>query len=178
MSLATLADIVAARAENWGATPRGEEVARYKGAGHAGRAAPASSDPATEWVGKILNYIPGEAAVLWTAIAGMIATSAPPASPTLKLGLVVAVAFIASVLTWVVGHQKQRRNHGTVSCWVSFRAGYYEILAAGIAFFAWATAMPGSWCDFGSNSVWPLVIVAFPTVLIGAFAVLLNRDGN
>ncbi len=183
MSVMALAGIVANRAGDWGThdrvrQPAPDEVVRYRGARRTpSRAAPAQRDQSlADFAAKIVKYIPTDVAILWSAVAGSIATLNPPMPGNTKLALVVGLSIMAAFLTWVGGHIKQRSNASQVSAWISFRAGYYEILAAGVAFFMWATAMPGAWFDFGPNPWAPIVLVGTTTAVIGGLAVLLNRE--
>lgn len=59
----------------------------------------------------------------------------------------------------------------------SLWAGLYEIIAAPVALFIWATAMPDSWFDGGKYGHFgPTALVGVSTILIGGVAVVLNRN--
>jgi hypothetical protein len=132
---------------------------------------------AADLLGTIGKYIPTDVSALWIAVAGGIATVSPPVASTTKFNLAILVAVLAALATWALGHGKLHATHPDVNLIDSLLAGLYEILAAGVAFFIWATAMPGSWYDFGPNAAYmPLLLVGAATIVIGGVAVLLDRD--
>lgn len=92
------------------------------------------------------------------------------------------VALLAAFATWVVGHRKARDKAAQdgfprPNAFATLKGGWYEIAAAAVAFFAWATAMPGSWAEWGRNIVWgPALTVFTVSLIIGGAATLLDRD--
>ena len=87
------------------------------------------------------------------------------------------IALVAAFSTWVLGHKLARESDPGADPIKTLKAGWFEIIAAPIAFFTWATAMPGSWYDYGANAIFvPALQVALVTLVIGGLATLLNRD--
>jgi hypothetical protein len=135
---------------------------------------------AEELLRTIGAYIPTEVTTAYVAVAGGMATLKDLPSRT-RLLVAVGVAILSVFVTWTLGHRaagnkavaegKARRT-----ALHTFREGWYEILAAGVAFFTWATAMPSSWVEWGANMVWaPALLVFAASVVIGGLGVLFNR---
>lgn len=126
-------------------------------------------------------YIPTEVTTAYIAAAGGIATIPGGLGQRKLLLLACAVAALASFGTWVIGHRKVRaeaasRTVPAPNAFTTFATAWFEILTAGVAFFAWATAMPGSWFDWGVNVVWgPALLVFIVSIVVGGIATLLNR---
>ena len=127
-------------------------------------------------------YIPTEITTAYVAAAGGIATIPGGFGRRRLLLIAVGVALLSSFATWVVGHRKARaqapaQGMPPPSALQTLRAGWFEIVMAAVAFFAWATAMPGSWYAWGENVVWaPALLVFVVSLLVGGLATLLNRD--
>ncbi|HEX5723812.1 MAG TPA: hypothetical protein VFX98_00010 [Longimicrobiaceae bacterium] len=118
----------------------------------------------------------------YVAAAGGIATIDGGLPRRTLLIIAVSVAVLSAFATWVIGHRKAREaaQAGGInppSAFTTLQAGWFEIGAAAVAFFAWATAMPESWLSWGRNVVWgPALMVFALSVLIGGVATLLNRN--
>jgi hypothetical protein len=124
-------------------------------------------------------YIPTDVTTLWIAAAGGMATLTPQPPQQQKLFFIVVMALAAGFATWVIGHRALTSEYPsrTIKPIESLRYGWYEIPAAGVGFFVWATAMPASWYEFGTNAIFvPGLWVGIATFLIGGLATLLNRD--
>lgn len=135
-----------------------------------------------ELLSTIGAYIPTEVTTAYVAAAGGIATLAPPLEGRIKFALAIAVALVSGFLTWVIGHRKavakaKESNVPLPSPVATLARGWYEIGAAVVAFFAWATAVSPSWYVWGNNVAYgPALLVFIVSVLIGGGATLLNRD--
>src|SRR2546429_389252 len=104
----------------------------------------------------------------------------PSLSTDARRTVAVIASIVAAFVMWVVGHRAAvaatRAGQPLPNALATLRAGWYEVITAGLALFIWATAMPGSWWDWGSNAVWlPAAVVALASILIGGIARLLNR---
>lgn len=124
-------------------------------------------------------YIPTDVTALYVPIAaGMVAAET---SDKTKHIVAIGVAVLAAFTAWVLAHRaavaaaaaagKSPPNAGQTA-----KAGWFEILAAGVALYIWALAMPGSWVHFGKGELWlPALIVGAASAIIGGIATLLNR---
>lgn len=135
---------------------------------------------ARELLATIGRYIPTDVTTLYVAAAGGMATLSGLTSDD-KRNVAIVVAVLAAFAQWVIGHieaqrEAQKGGKPAPNPINTLLAGWYEILAAGVALFIWATAMPGSWWDWGNNVVWlPGLIVGIASIVIGGLATLLNR---
>jgi hypothetical protein len=167
MSVARMSSTVARRA-----LPRPAEKAAAAGSG----------PTAQQLLANIGAYIPTDVTTAYVAAAGGIATLEGGLTRRTLLIIAGVVAVLSAFATWVIGHRKARKaakaqNIPQPGAFTSLRAGWYEIGAAAVAFFAWATAMPGSWLSWGRNVVWgPALMVFIVALVIGGIATLLNRD--
>ena len=125
-------------------------------------------------------YIPTDVATMYIPIAaGMVA--AEEAAST-KRKVAIGAALVAALVTWGLAHRTARKaaenaRTSAPNALRTLRAGWYEIVVAGGAFWIWAWAMPGSWHDFGKRQWWlPAVVVGGASLLIGVIATLTNRD--
>lgn len=166
MPIATLSRIVAKRS-----LPRPAVVKRTG----------ASGPTAEQLLTTIGAYIPTEVTTAYVAVAGGMATIEAGVPVRTRLLIAIGVTVLASFAAWIIGHRqavKKAAEDGVPvpSALHSLGAGWYEIAAAGIAFFAWAAAMPSSWVGWGANVVYAPALLVFATSLvIGGLAVLLNR---
>ena len=124
-------------------------------------------------------YIPSDITAMYVPIAaGLVAAES---SGSTKRGVAIGVAILAAFATWVLAHRAAREaaknaSKPTPNALETLRAGWYEILAALVAFLIWAWAMPGSWKDFDKDQFWlPALVVGGASVLIGGVATLLDR---
>lgn len=127
-------------------------------------------------------YIPTEVTTAYVAAAGGIATIPGGLRRRNLVLIAVGVALLSSFATWVIGHRKARaeamkQKVPPPPALTTLRAGWFEIIMAGVAFFAWGTAMPGSWFSWGQNVIWaPGLLVFVMSLGVGGLATLLNRD--
>jgi len=145
-------------------------------AGAAGQPS-ASSD----LVATIGAYIPTEVTTAYIAVAGGIATLDPPMAHSYRFWIGAGVALVAGFLTWVAA-QKKAVAAATAAgaplprARATLRAGWFEVVAAVVACFAWVTAVSPSWFDWGRNVVYaPALMVFVVSSVIGGAAVLLHR---
>jgi hypothetical protein len=127
------------------------------------------------------TYIPTDVSTLYIAVAGGMAALTPAVSTDLKLNVAWGFAALAGFAEWVLVHreaQKQAKDPAKPpNALQTLRAGLYEIVAAPIALFVWATAMPASWFDWGAYSaIGPVAAVGIVTIVVGGLAVILNRN--
>jgi hypothetical protein len=168
MSMARITDIVARRAlpREVGAKPL----------------AKGGTPTAQQLLTSIGAYIPTEVTTAYIAAAGGIATIPAGLGRRKLLLLACAVAVLSSFGTWVIGHRKARaeavqRKIPLPTAFGTLKASWFETLTAALAFFAWATAMPGSWLKWGANVVWgPALLVFVVSIVVGGMATLLNRE--
>lgn len=124
-------------------------------------------------------YIPTDVTAMYVPVAaGLVAAEA---SGDTKKGVAVGVAVLAAFGTWVIAHKAARSNTPAgdpqPSALETLKQGWYEVLAAAVAFMIWAWAMPGSWHDFGKEQLWlPALVVGVASLVIGGGATLLNRE--
>ena len=117
----------------------------------------------------------------YIAAAGGIATLDPPMARSSRLWIACGVCVVAGFLTWVAAHKKALAAAGAAGeppprAGATFRAAWFEIVAAIVACFAWLTAVPPSWFDWGRNVVYaPALMVFVVSAIIGGTAVLLRR---
>lgn len=89
-----------------------------------------------------------------------------------KLGIAIATAVAAGLWVWSEGYRTarvaaaSRRRRRRVRPLDALRVGAWEVLAASLAAFAWATAAPSSWASF-SSAFWPLATVIAAAVVLG-----------
>jgi hypothetical protein len=90
-----------------------------------------------------------------------------------KLAIAIATAVTAGMWVWGEGYQTARRaatsrrgRRRRVRPFDALRVGAWEVGAAAIAAFAWATAAPFSWASF-SSAFWPLATVIGAAVILG-----------
>lgn len=127
-------------------------------------------------------YIPTEVTTAYVAAAGGMAGVPDGLGRRTLLSVAIGVSLVSSFATWIIGHRKARaqatqRKVPLPTASQTLKSGWFEIIAAGIAFFAWASAMPDSWLPWGRNAVWaPALLVFIVSLAIGGFAILLNRD--
>jgi hypothetical protein len=148
-----------------------------------GTATSGSEPTARRLLETIGAYIPTDITTAYVAAAGGMAATQPPLADQNSFRVALGVAILASFSTWVIGHRRAEKKAQAANppepppkAFASFKAGYYEIIVAGIAFFVWATATPGSWYDFGKDQVWaPALLVVVASIVIGGLATLLNR---
>lgn len=143
----------------------------------------ASSRPSgTELLETIGTYIPTEVTTLYIAAAGAIAGITPQPTDDFKKMVVIAFAVLSGFAMWVLIHREAQKKVTNPSDprpkpADTLKGGWYEILAAPLAFAIWAAAMPDSWFDWGPLAVvGPAAVVGIATVVIGGIAVLLNRN--
>lgn len=127
-------------------------------------------------------YIPTDVTTIYIAAAGaMAAVPAPGVSTEAKLNVAIISSLVALFAAWVLAHRAARKaasdaGQSPPAPGTTLKAGWYEILAAGVALFIWATAMPDSWLDWGLyGPILPPFVVGFASILIGGLAYLLNR---
>jgi hypothetical protein len=152
--------------------------ARNLGQAQVNRAKPPTGKELLETIG---TYIPTDISTLYIAVAGGIAAIEPSVGDDVKRNVAGGFTVLAAFAMWVLVHraaQKEAKDPAAPPNLVqSLIAGLYEIIAAPIAMFAWAMAMPDSWVDWGVYSaVGPMALVGITTVVIGGLAVLLNRN--
>jgi hypothetical protein len=100
----------------------------------------------------------------------------------MRLAVAVTAAVLASFATWVLAQRNAQEravqlSRPAPSALTTLLQGWYEIAAAGVALFAWATAMPGSWVAWGNYSaVFPPALVTVVSLAIPGLAFLLNRN--
>ena len=154
--------------------------ARHPRASHRAGAAgqPAAS---SDLVATIGAYIPTEVTTAYIAAAGGIATLDPPMAHSHRLWIAAGVSLAAGFLTWVAA-QKKAAAAATAAgappprAAATLRAGWFEVVAAVVACFAWVTAVSPSWLDWGRNVVYaPALMVFLVSSAIGGAAVLLHR---
>ncbi|MGH2492103.1 MAG: hypothetical protein ACRDF9_11385 [Candidatus Limnocylindria bacterium] len=127
------------------------------------------------------TYIPTDVATLYIAVAGGIATMTPAPTNDDKQKVAVFFAVVCAFATWVLIHRKAQKENPDPKPkpdpLQSLKGGWYEVLAAPVAFFVWALAMPDSWFDWGALAAFgPVAAVGVTTLVIGGLAVLLNRN--
>ena len=168
MSLNAMAARAAARAIRRSGAPR-----------RAGAAAPAAGS--SELLATIGAYIPTEVTTAYIAAAGGIATLDPPMARSYRFWVACGVCVVAGFLTWAAAQKKAVAAAGAAGvpaprAGATLRAGWFEIVAAIVACFAWVTAVPPSWFDWGRNVVYaPALMVFVVSSIIGGAAVLLHR---
>ena len=109
---------------------------------------------------------------LWGALIAAEAGGTEFGQP-FKLAIAIATAVTAGLWVWGEGYQTAReaaaRGRGRrrrVRPFDALRVGAWEVGAAAIAAFAWATAAPFSWASF-SSAFWPLATVIGAAVILG-----------
>lgn len=152
--------------------------ARNLGETRAKRAKPPTGKELLETIG---TYIPTDISTLYIAVAGGLAAIEPAVAPDVKFRVAAGFTVLAAFAMWVLVHraaQKEAKDPAApLSLLTTLWTGLYEILAAPVAMLAWAAAMPASWVDWGAYSaVGPIALVGIATVVIGGFAILLNRN--
>lgn len=172
MSLSRLSEVVARRARSFADRTSEATV-------NAGAATPAPTPQ--QLLDSIGTYIPTEITTAYIAVAGGIATIPGGATRRTLFVTAIGIATLSGFAAWVGGHMQARTEAQNQSvppprAIATLRAGWFEVLAAAIAFFVWATAMPGSWYEWGANLAWaPVLLVFTASLLIGGLAILLNR---
>ncbi len=126
----------------------------------------------------LIAYVPTTVLTLflpvWSAVL-LKESDGGALSQLVKLGVAIVIGVIAGASVWRLGYRlasqgaNPRRPGAGPRPFHVLRVGGYEIAAASIAGFAWATAAPSSWAGF-SNPWWPLVTVAATTVVIAVIA--------
>jgi hypothetical protein len=144
-----------------------------------------TSDPAPPTPNELLRtigaYIPTDVTSAYVPVAaGMTAAAA---SASTRFWVAIGASVLAAFTTWVIGHRHAKTKtpvgQDPPNWSQTLRAGWYEIPTAGIALFAWATAMPGGWHDWGKSVLYvPAAIVVVTSLVLGGVAALLNRPGT
>jgi hypothetical protein len=124
-------------------------------------------------------YIPTDVTAFYVPIAaGMVAAEASDATRHI---VAIAVAVLAAFTAWVVAHRvavaaAKAAGKPPPSAGTTAKAGWFEIVVAGVALYIWALAIPGSWVHFGKGELFlPALIVGGASLIIGGVATLLNR---
>lgn len=139
----------------------------------------ALTDKANSLLSSIGTYIPADVTALYIPVAAGLA--AGNTSSDTKLYVALGAAGLAAFAAWVAGHKRAAAKAAAAhssppKAWLTLKAGWYEIAAAGVGLFAWATAIPASWHHWSNSSAWaPALIVGLTALVIGGVAVLLNR---
>jgi hypothetical protein len=108
---------------------------------------------------------------LWGALIASEAGGTDFGQP-FKLGIAIATAIAAGLWVWSEGYRTarvaaaSRPRRRRVRPLDALRVGAWEVLAASLAAFAWATAAPSSWASF-SSAFWPLATVIAAAVVLG-----------
>lgn len=136
----------------------------------------------------LIAYVPTSTIAVflpaWSALLLFEAGGATLGQPA-KLAIAFATGLVAGLAVWRGGYRRGRsdaRRSGHPEARVSpqrvLRIGAWEVTAATLAAFAWATAAPSSWAGF-SSAIWPLATVTLTTIgiaLVAAFASPLEGD--
>lgn len=145
----------------------------------AGAAGPLAGS--SDLVSTIGAYIPTEVTTAYIAVAGGIATLDPPLAHSYRFWIAAGISLVAGFLTWVAAQRKAiaaatAEEAAPPRAGATLRAGWFEVVAAAIACFAWVTAVSPSWFDWGRNVVYaPALMVFVVSSVIGGAAVLLHR---
>ncbi len=140
-----------------------------------GRAASATLRPDLESLGDYVTaYVPTWVVSLFLPLWGaLIAAEAGGTvfGQPMKLAIAVATGITAGLWVWGEGYRKalagqSRRRRKRFRPIDALRVGAWEVFAATVAAFAWATAAPSSWASF-SSAFWPLATVIIATVVLG-----------
>ena len=107
---------------------------------------------------------------LWGALIATEAGGTAFGQP-MKFAIAVATGITAGLWVWGAGYRKaraelSRRRRARFRPIDALRVGAWEVFAASVAAFAWATAAPSSWASF-SSAFWPLATVIAATVVLG-----------
>jgi hypothetical protein len=137
--------------------------------------APAAPDPGTpvgvpsNVVNQLVAYIPTEVITVWVALIAVLNDPKPPANKPLcqanwgtQWKLAAAAAALAVLLTVGFAYRKFADTPG-----VSFKLPLFAMLAAPVAFLAWAIALPAG----------PLRSACWYTDQAGAFIVTITTVG-
>ena len=137
----------------------------------------------------LIAYVPTSTIAVflpvWSALVLLEAAGTPFGQPA-KLAIALATAVVAGLAVWRGGYRRGRNDamraghpEATIRPLRVLRIGAWEVTAATLAAFAWATAAPSSWAEF-SSAVWPLVTVLVSMMALGIIAVVarpLEGDG-
>lgn len=141
-----------------------------------GEPSPPTAQQLLETIGA---YIPTDVTTAYVPIAaGMTAAEA---SKDTRLWVAIVAALLAAFITWRITHRAaaEAATDAKPGPLESLKLGWYEIPAAGIALFVWATAMPGSWVDWADSVLYlPALVVLVASAVIGGLAELLNRPNR
>jgi hypothetical protein len=108
---------------------------------------------------------------LWGALIAAEAGGNAFGQP-MKFGIAIATGVTAGLWVWGEGYRKalaaqsRRRRRVRFRPIDALRVGAWEVFAATVAAFAWATAAPSSWASF-SSAFWPLATVILAAVVLG-----------
>lgn len=107
---------------------------------------------------------------LWSALVAAEAGGAAFGQP-FKFAIAVATGLAAGLWVWSEGYRKavaaqSPRKRRRIRRMDALRVGAWEVFAATVAAFAWATAAPSSWASF-SSAFWPLATVVAAAVVLG-----------
>ena len=130
-------------------------------------------------LGYLTTYVPTAVVTVFVALwSALVAAETPPTAATpgvefplpFKIAVAVATGLFGLLWVWGEGHRSARKrakllNQAPPPAPSTFRKGWYEIIAAGLAAFVWATAVPSSWAGF-SNPVFPLAITLGASLLL------------
>ena len=143
-------------------------------------AAAAADDGGIQKVlGYLTTYVPTAVVTVFVALwSALVAAETPPTEGTpgvefplaFKIAVAVATGLFGLLWVWGEGHRTARKrakllNQPAPAAPNTFRKGWYEIIAAGLAAFVWATAVPSSWAGF-TNPVFPLAITLGAALLL------------
>lgn len=107
---------------------------------------------------------------LWGALVAAEAGGAAFGQP-FKFAIAIATGITAGLWVWSEAYRNARmattgRHRRRVRPFDALRVGAWEVMAATVAAFAWATAAPSSWASF-SSAFWPLATVIGVAVVLG-----------
>lgn len=139
-------------------------------------------------LGYLTAYIPTAVVTgfipVWSAVVAQEVPTTPgevgvPVAFEAKLAVAIITALLGGGITWALGHAKARKKAENEkkpipSPGATFHAGLFDISAATLAAFTWATVAPRNWA--GIDQQWALLGIA--VAVGGVLAIIATFNGD
>lgn len=162
---------VAYRFDVDGAVERGA-----KGAAEAASGSASLQDSVSNALAVIVTYIPTEVITLYVAVIAALGASDGSSNNNGSLTIAIVFLILSPVVVWLI-YAAKLRSLGQSLPWRPRELPLWEMIAATIAFAAWAVSLPDApfLGDLGLPTSLGAVIVLVTTTVLGLLAQLFNR---
>jgi hypothetical protein len=105
---------------------------------------------ATDALGPLTAFVPTSIVTAFVAFWAVVATQSTPPDASTKVAIAVTVSVLALLIVWGGAHQGVRNAFAKLgqpapSFLSTALSGWYELVAALVATFVWASVVPESW---------------------------------